>query len=78
MRTFQIIKTQGEHERCVFEHGSPSETASIAKKLTRHALRNRTHASYEICPPVCPDCECPILEYGNGYCCQCEPEISCY
>ncbi len=81
MRTYRIIKTSWPCTNSpiatingIFVDGSPSEVMSIAKKLQRKSQRNHERADYTVDPAICPDCECPVLEYGAGYCCQCEPE----
>jgi hypothetical protein len=67
-RTYQIIKATSHNEYPIFESGSPSEVMSITKKLTKRSIRDDAHVSYRVEPPICPDCECPVLE---GWCCQC-------
>ncbi|GCF07338.1 hypothetical protein [Dictyobacter arantiisoli] len=70
--TYQVIKNGNQP---VYQHGSPFEAMSIQKKLQRHAQRNHSGANYQVSPPVCPDCECPILfSIFTGYVCECEPE----
>lgn len=72
-KTYSIMKVNASQEQCILESDSPSEVMSITKKLTKRSIRDDAHVSFRVEPPVCPDCECPILEYEGGYCCQCEP-----